>query len=311
MLFSIIIPAKNEEQNIGRCLASIFATECHADDFEVVVVDNGSSDDTARIAREMGAIVYVVPGWTIGALRNLAASRTTGEILAFIDADCTVSPTWLSDAARHLATPEVVCFGSPPQVPPDATWVQRAWYQVRRKKVSLGETEWLESMNMFVRREAFLACGGFDEKLVTCEDYDLSLRLRALGKLVTDSDVVAFHFGEAATVKHFFHKEYWRGIGNLKGAMRHGVTRSEIPSLLIPVLHALVTITVVVTIMLGDSLPLQLTCGILLLFLLWQSLLLVTSLVKYYQRTPSRAVQIFLLLNVYYLARGLAFLRNS
>lgn len=310
MQFSVIIPAKNERENIGRCLDSILQVDWDPSEFEVIVVDNGSSDDTPRLAEQKGARVYVQPDLTISGLRNFGACRASGALLAFMDADCTVERSWLSEAARYLPREDIVCFGSPPQVPPDATWVQRAWYQVRRKKEALGETAWLESMNMFVRRDTFVRCHGFDETLVTCEDYDISLRLKAFGKVFADAAVVAYHYGEASTLSHFFRKERWRGIGNLKGVLRHGVSAGELPSLLLPVLHCLCLLALPLALLpwgaSGAAAPVFLAA----LFLSWQAFLLLLACARYYRKAPRHVPQIFVLLNVYYLARGMAMLRQ-
>jgi glycosyltransferase involved in cell wall biosynthesis len=311
MQFSVIIPAKNEQANIGRCLDSLAQVDWDPREFEVIVVDNGSRDATAQIARQAGALVFVQPGLTISALRNFGAARASGEILAFMDADCTVDESWLRQAAKYLGRSDIACFGSPPRVPAGATWVQRAWYQVRRKKVAQGETQWLESMNMFVRREAFSRCGGFDEKLVTCEDYDLSLRIQAVGRVFTDSDIVAIHFGEAAGLGHFFRKELWRGIGNLKGVLRHGIKLSELPSVCLPMLHCLVLLSLPLALLLGGLLAAGGVRYAVALFLFWQTLLLSLSFLKYYRGALGQVAQIFVLLNVYYLARGVAFLRQT
>ncbi|WP_026840889.1 glycosyltransferase [Citrifermentans bremense] len=311
MQFTVIIPARDEERNIGRCLDSIARVEWDASEFEIIVADNGSQDRTAEIAAQMGATVYKLPGLTISALRNYAASRARGAILAFMDADCTVEPSWLREASKYLDREEIACFGAPPQVPAQSTWVQRAWFEVRRKKVSLGETSWLESMNMFVRREAFSGCGGFDEKLVTCEDYDLSVRLRELGGLFTDSSIAATHYGEAATLAHFFRKELWRGIGNLKGVSSHGIRLSELPSLCLPLWHCLVLLILAGGICAGGVFGVGVALYAASLFLLWQSLLLSLCLFKYYRGSLCLVAQIFVLLNVYYVARGVASLRQA
>lgn len=310
MQFSVVIPAKNERENIGRCLDSIFQVDWDPEEYEVIVIDNGSSDDTPLIAAEKGAKVYLQPDLTISGLRNFGASMAKGELLAFMDADCTVEPSWLRAASRYLGAEDIVCFGSPPQVPPEATWVQQAWYQVRRKKEEVGETAWLESMNMFVRREAFSRCQGFDEHLATCEDYDISLRLKALGKVITDSRVVAYHFGEARTVAHFFRKERWRGIGNLRGVLRHGVKAGELPSILLPVLHCLALFSLPLSLLLRAPLGATTPVFVAALFLAWQAFLLCVSLARYYRKSLRLVPQIYLLLNVYYLARGVAMLRQ-
>jgi glycosyltransferase involved in cell wall biosynthesis len=311
MQFSVIIPARDEEHNIGRCLDSILRVDWDAEQFEIIVADNGSQDRTAEIAAQKGATVYLLPGLTISALRNYAAARARGAILAFMDADCTVEPSWFREASKYLDRDEIACFGAPPQVPAQSTWVQRAWFEVRRKTVALGETFWLESMNMFVRREAFSGCGGFDETLVTCEDYDLSVRLRAGGGVFTDSSIVATHYGEAATLSHFFRKELWRGIGNLKGVRNHGVRLSELPSLCLPLWHCLALLVLVASVPAWDVWGATGAVIAAAPFVLWQSLLFSLCFMKYYRGSLRLVAQIFVLLNVYYVARGLAFSRQA
>lgn len=302
MIFSIVIPAKNEEANIGRCLDSIRHVEWDARQFEVIVVDNGSTDGTVDIARGKGAQVYVKPELTISGLRNFGAGHASGEILAFIDADCTVKASWLAKASSYLLRKEVACFGSPPIVPEDATWVQKAWFAVRKKRTDLCETDWLESMNMFVRREAFVASGGFDETLITCEDYDLTMRLKKHGLIITDSSIVAVHHGEAATVMHFFRKELWRGKSNFAGMMQHGLTMSEIPSLIAPSLHCLLWLCWLISLLSGiPTFAVCISTGLLI----WQAFLLLLSSRKLHPHiTITSLLQLHFLLNIYLFARG-------
>jgi len=309
MQFSIVIPAKNEEANIGRCLDSISQVAWDNSKYEVIVVDNGSTDKTAEIARQNDATVYMKPNMTISGLRNFGASQACGTILAFIDADCTVDHHWLHEGARYLERHDIVCFGSPPIVPLNATWVQKAWFEVRRKSVTVGETDWLESMNMFVRHDAFIKCGGFNEDMVTCEDYDLSLKLKKFGLLLNDSRVVAVHHGEAATVAHFFRKEMWRGISNFRGLARHGIVLSEIPSLFAPSVHCFLLVIIGLGPLLYRSSFYRVA---IVIFLLWQSMLFVLSIRKNRQKTNLvRVVQLFWLLNIYFLARGFAIVRRG
>ena len=315
MRFSVIIPVRNEEANIARCLASLMGCDWDPADFEVIVVDHCSTDQTVSIASRLGAQVLIGrPEATISALRNLGARSCGGEILAFLDADCTVPDNWLRQAARYVDRDEVICFGSPPVVPEQATWVQQAWFRIRRKGGAAGPVDWLESMNMFVRRRQFLEVGGFDERLVTCEDYDLSLRLGRIGTLVCDERIAAVHHGEAASIAHFFKKEYWRGTGNFAGILAHGISRKELPSVALPVVHGILAVLV----------PLLLVAGLLVggglwfligvsLLLAWQTPLL--ALAAWKNRGPFRVLctlQLYLLLNVYFLARcGSVLLRQG
>ncbi len=308
--FSIIIPAKNEEATIGRCLDSLANVDWDRSQFEVIVVDNGSTDRTADIAKGKGAHLFIKPELSIAALRNYGVTMANGAILVFLDADCTVAVNWLRSAARYLSRDDVICFGSPPVIPENATWVQIAWFQVRRRSERCVEVDWLESMNMFVRRDGFISVSGFNEKMVTCEDYDLSLRLRSLGKLVSDERIVAVHHGEAASVSHFFRKEYWRGTSNLSGIFHHGITLKELPSVLFPSVYCIlgvVTISVLIAGFLNNNLAMN---GGILLLLAWQTPIFLLAIWK--SRSAFRLIhslQLYLLINFYFLARGLALIQ--
>jgi glycosyltransferase involved in cell wall biosynthesis len=306
MKVSIIIPAKNEEAMIGRCLDSLRDMDWDEDDREIIVIDNGSVDGTVRTALEKGAQVHFKPGLTISALRNFGAENAKGDILAFLDADCTVMYDWLHQASLYFPREDVVCFGAPPVIPENPTWVQAAWFQVRRKRDPARETDWLESMNMFVRRDAFFSIGGFNEDLETCEDYDLSLRLRKLGKVISDEQIVAVHHGEAESVASFFLKEYWRGSGNLRGFLSHGFNLKEFPSVFFPIVHGILAVTVTFLVIAGIiTAHGRMLSGSASLVIAWQIPLFLIALWKNRSSFQlSRTLQLGLLLNVYLLARG-------
>jgi glycosyltransferase involved in cell wall biosynthesis len=304
--FSIIIPAKNEGRNIGACLASIFSTDFDTQRYEVVVVDNGSEDRTSEIAKNYGATVYVKPGLTISGLRNFGASQAQGNILVFLDADCTVEKNWLEAAAPYLQMQDVAVFGSAPILPPDSTWVQRTWFTIREKKQTVEEVAWLESMNMFIPRHVFFTAGGFDETLITCEDYDLCTRIGRLGRIVSDKRIRAVHHGEARTLIHFFKKERWRATSNYRNVAVRIKNFSEWPSIIVPLVHLLLVLAlgaVLVLSLIGYAISMY--CAVM--FFLWQGALLLLAAWKI---RPLRSVlsvaQLFVLLNVYFTARGCA-----
>src|SRR5262245_12307667 len=84
---AVVIPAYNEERFIGATIDSVHAALKARYRYEIVVVDNGSTDGTASIARAHGAEMYVVPGVTVASLRNYGAARCSARVLVFIDAD--------------------------------------------------------------------------------------------------------------------------------------------------------------------------------------------------------------------------------
>jgi len=280
----------------------------------VLVVDNGSEDDTVSVANKFGATVLVAPGVTVAALRNLGAKNSVGQVLAFIDADCTVSIDWFTALKPYMADDSVICFGNPPAIPKPATWVQSCWYQIRKKAspdTAAFDIEWLESMNMFVRRDAFWKVGGFDETMTTCEDYDLCIRLQGHGSIICDSRIVAIHHGEADTPARFYAKERWRGSSNLQSLRKHGFALSELPSVLVPFIHVLVAVFALVTLVLAltGAFPMSVW---LLGVMAWQIPLLLLGLKKSDRAHRwQQALGIGVLLNLYFMARGLSLFTSA
>ncbi len=231
---SIIIPAFNEERHLPSCLESIAQVGYPKSSIEIVVVDNGSTDSTREIAKRYGAKVLCDDLLNVSGLRNLGVSESSGEIVTFVDADCVVKEEWLINATRYFDDLSIAAWGSPPVPPGRSTWVQKTWFLIRKKRYQVQEVEWLESMNLFVRKELFTSIGGFNKSLITCEDVDFCYRIRKRGRIVSDSRIEVVHLGEAATIREFMRKEIWRGKSNLSGVFAHGFRVKEIPSLLLP-----------------------------------------------------------------------------
>ena len=301
--FSVIIPAKNEEINIGTCLHSIFENNYSPEKYEVLVVDNGSDDHTAAVAETNGAYVSLVPDVNISALRNYGAGLAQGKVLVFMDADCTVAGDWFEQASRYLNKKNISMFGSPPGIPHDSTWVQRTWLFVRGKKGSeVVSVPWLESMNMFIPKQLFGLVDGFNEDLITCEDVDISYRLAEHGDIVSDLRIKAIHHGEARTLREFFRKERWRGRSNYVGLFAHGLKLVELPSLVLPLYFLLMPVLAVIAWAASGKFGYFLSgC------LLWQLPIVLIVLLKL-----GRAAnfvnfgRLWLLYNVYYGARAMA-----
>jgi GT2 family glycosyltransferase len=277
----------------------VFSTDFPAGDYEVIVVDNGSLDRTREIARARGATVYELQGGNISTLRNFGARKAAGEILVFLDADCTVPHNWFQEAGKYLDRDDIVCFGSQPVIPDNASWVSKTWILVREMSVDVEDVFWLASTNMFIRKKVFLEAGGFNEKLETCEDVDLSYRLSGNGRIVADKHISAIHHREPATVKEFFRKERWRGKSNYSSVKEHGFRFDEMPSLILPLFYLAMLLLAIVFALTGHCILSVVTAVI------WQVPLLAIVCMKLFRvKRFGSFFQLFALYNIYFCARG-------
>jgi glycosyltransferase involved in cell wall biosynthesis len=305
-IFSIIIPAFNEARHISQCLDSIFAQRFPRDRYEVIVVDNGSTDATPAIAARYPVTLLSNHEKTVSGLRNLGASHAIGEILAFVDADCTVAPDWLESASVYIDQPDVAMWGAPPLPPENPTWVQKTWSIVRLKDNIKKEVVWLGTINIFLRKELFWQVGGFNEALETCEDVDLCYKISKTGKIISDNKFKIVHLGEDVSLAVFFKKEMWRGKSSYKGLFSHGLSIKEIPSLAIPIYFGvLMPLVYILAILFSEPVIL------VVLFCLWlMPFAAVFSRLRMSGRTLKDCGRLLVLLQVYFAARTLAVLKS-
>jgi len=209
---SFVIPARNEAGFIDRCIDSIKGMATGGCEVEIVVVDNGSADGTADIAKKRGALVVSSAAATIGALRNNGAQASKGDFLAFLDADCIVPPDWLEKALLQLDGDRRTIVGFRMLIPDDANWVAHCWDSLFASRNVTSEVEWLPSGNVIMPRAAFQSSGGFDEHLETNEDCDLCFRLGRQGyRMISSADTAVIHLRPPRSLAQVFKKELWHG----------------------------------------------------------------------------------------------------
>ena len=219
---SFIIPAKNEEQRLCRCLSSIYQLYLENTEIEIIVVDNGSIDNTVMVAEKLGAVVYRRPKDSVAGLRNFGASKASGNHFVFVDADIELDRNFLHHASKQFNHPCVGVVTGKILIPSDATWVEKTWVLNRRLHCKEQYINWSSSMNMMVRRDVFFYVGGFLASMQTCEDVEFSLRVRERGYFILyDYKAQVTHLGEAKTLLSFFLKERWRGLSSLLLIIEH------------------------------------------------------------------------------------------
>ncbi|MFH1022249.1 MAG: glycosyltransferase [Planctomycetota bacterium] len=179
MKFSVIIPARNEEVLLGRCLESVTrAAAAFPGQVEVVVVINRCTDRTEAIARDRGARIVRDDSRVLSRIRNAGARAARGEILVTIDADSRMAGNTFAEIDRAMASGRYIGGGA----------------VVRPERRSLGiflseMVLWagllatgLSGGLFWCRRGDFEAVGGFDERLIVAEDLDFARRLKIHGR---------------------------------------------------------------------------------------------------------------------------------
>jgi glycosyltransferase involved in cell wall biosynthesis len=162
-MISFIVPAYNEELELPRSLAAISAAaEDAKEKYEMIVVDDGSTDATADIARQSGACLVQIQRRQIAAARNAGAQIARGETLFFVDADTRISVAHVTDAIAAL---NAGCSGGSARVIPDGVIPLWARLSIRVFCIVFFANNIGAGAFLFTTRKNFDAIGGFDEKL--------------------------------------------------------------------------------------------------------------------------------------------------
>jgi glycosyltransferase involved in cell wall biosynthesis len=221
---SVVIPAYNAAGTVRACLAPLLQQTYPRDRYEIILVDDGSSDGLADAAR---AFVGTWPGsFSIirkanggpASARNAGMHASHADIVAFTDADCAAAPDWVEQLVSTLTRTVAAGVGGPIVNVSPPGWVARYLESGRffRHRTRRGEVDYLLTANVAFRRAALLEVGGFaEEDGAWCEDADLSFRLKQDGYclLLTNRGVVT-HFGTPASVRGLVKDLYRYGRGN-------------------------------------------------------------------------------------------------
>ncbi|MCE2750300.1 MAG: glycosyltransferase [Pirellula sp.] len=303
---SIIIPVLNNPQGLRRCIEALRGQGIA---FELIVVDNGSTDETCAVAELLADRVLIYPKLTVGALRNQGAQVAKGQILVFTDSDQRPAEGWLASGLEALAREESAgMVGARYHAPEGSSWVAKTLDLQRRYSDVRGDIGWLQGGNLFVKRAAFERVGGFRTDLVASEDVDLSFRVRKAGfRVICDPKIINYHDGDPQTLIDFFRKERWRGSSGWKAWATQGYPLSELPSLLWPFWVVLGLVGVALGASLGTwmlGMVQGITISLLLLIgLVSPSIYRAVSIYRRLNASPIDGIRMLILLVVYGLAR--------
>lgn len=311
---SVVIPVKNEEKHIRACLKAVLRQTYNKKMMEVIIVDNGSTDNTISIIKDFGNRVklYKEIQGTIARVRNFGAGKAKGDLIAFLDGDCLPDKEWLQFGVKKLYENDLVgCIGfTDKHRGPDSSWVQQAWQHICSTSKCKGciEVPWLSSFNLILSKELFVQIKGFNESLETCEDSDLGYRIGVHRKLLLCDYVHVVHLGEPETLLDFIKNEYWRGKNNLKSLMISTTKARNIVSVLVPFFYLITFTILIISTYLSLFVPymyvLIILSGIVTLLLPIFMVLVKSSQID----GMGRFIQVSFLMAVYLISRGFSLL---
>lgn len=211
---TIAVLTYNSEKTISRCLSAIRNLDYPRQQIQILVLDNGSTDNTIALVEAMQLNAHSFPHLNLGQLRNKALAIAAGSIVAFVDSDCIVEKDWLQETVKWFHEPSVVIAGNEYMLPEDASVFERNWYP--RSNFGIKEDDLIPSGNMALSKSIVQSLGGFDESLITGEDAQILQLVRTSGyRTISDHRIKSVHLGNAKNLKAFFRKETWYGLGML------------------------------------------------------------------------------------------------
>ncbi len=216
---SVIVPAYNASETLGECLAALLDQSIPRSEYEVIVVDDGSTDATQEVVNKHGVLLLTQANRGPAAARNLGVSHAQGEIFLFTDADCAPARNWIEAMIDPFVDPEIVGakgIYKTQQRELIARFVQLE-YEDKYDRMRLEPyIDFIDTYSAAYRKTIFQKNSGFDPAFprASGEDIDFSWRLSRRGhKMVFAPDAVVYHHHVASVldyVRRKYYVGYWR-----------------------------------------------------------------------------------------------------
>ncbi|WP_206757250.1 glycosyltransferase [Sphingomonas sp. CFBP 13720] len=196
---TVLVPVWNNPDQLERCVEALKAQDYPADLYEIVVIDNGSTDDTAARAERCGVRVLVQTKPGSYAARNLGIAATSSDYLAFTDSDCIPDRRWLSTAmARAEAEPNLGVVAGRIKLFSEAGGDAGGWAESYEAVVAFPQHQassgTCATANWLSPRAAIVEAGGFDETVKSGGDHHMGMRVRDSGRtMIYEPEMIVLH----------------------------------------------------------------------------------------------------------------------
>jgi lipopolysaccharide/colanic/teichoic acid biosynthesis glycosyltransferase/GT2 family glycosyltransferase len=218
-MISVIVPAYNADATIGDCVRALQHQSLASDKYEIIIVDDGSTDATLHIVRQPGISVISQEHRGAASARNAGAEAACGNLLLFTDADCAPNSDWIEVMSAPFASTDIVGVKGAYRTAQHeliARFVQIEYEDKYDRMAREIQIDFIDTYSAAYRRDAFLLNGGFDVRLRAIEDQEFSFRLAHKGyRLIFVPAAIVYHRHNTtltAYVRRKFDIGYWKSL---------------------------------------------------------------------------------------------------
>ncbi len=221
---SVVIPVLNGEKDVRDCLAALRNQDYPASRYEIIVVDNGSTDDTVKHLKDAGLTCYFRHKRGRACALNKGIEQAKGEIISSTDISCRPEPTWISYIARSFQDPSVGCVGGEIKLA-DPAEQGVVGYQKRHHYMSpiyaqrvrkLPFLPYADGANASFRKQVFNDVGPFDEAFIKGADVEICYRIWIFSnyRVIFNKRATVWERGEA-TLGALLKQRFRIGVGHV------------------------------------------------------------------------------------------------
>ena len=214
---SAIVPVYNAQVFIGKCIEALLDQTYNIEDYEIIVVDDGSNDRTCSIVKSYPVKYIYQENYGPATARNKGAEKAKGEIILFTDSDCVPDRNWIMEMLKPFESPGVIAVKGAYRTEQRSVVARFSQLEFEERFDMLKKAESIDMVDTYsagYRKEVFLKMGGFDTSFPVAnnEDTDLSYRMSEGGhKMVFNPDAIVYHLKHPDSIKEYARLKFWRG----------------------------------------------------------------------------------------------------
>ena len=210
---SIIVPALNAEDTIDDCITSLIGQDFHKDKYEIIIIDNGSTDNTLKLLRKYKGKIKLLCEPNIGSYyaRNRGIRKASGEIILFTDSDCIAKKDWINQIIKNFNGKKIIVVSGAIKAAKKNTLLreycdlfchtQKEYHKIMKAATS----------NMAVRKKSIVEIGLFNDKIKSGGDFELCGRMiKKPEQIYFEKNAIIYHQYPKSILK-FIKKSFYYG----------------------------------------------------------------------------------------------------